>query len=116
MPIWQNNKTVCESTEDVLAAVKEVNDGNAKISNVSETSETIDVKALYPSIDTETATKVLVESFFNSDSEIKGINTAELGLYRAVNKDNQQKIEQMGLAAFCPTRRHVRRRKRGLPP
>ena len=95
--------------------MKEVNDCNASRSNIGETSETIvgslDVKALYPSIDIEAATRVLVESFVKSEFEIKGINTAELGLYIAVNK-NQKQIEQMGLAAFCPTRRH----KRGTAP
>ena len=69
-------ETQCESTEDMLAAIQEV---NRERRNDSETVlGSLDVKSLYPSLDIPFTIKVVCDQFEKSDIEIEGIDYEEL--------------------------------------
>ena len=48
----------------------------------------LDVKALYPSLDIDATADVVIESFQNSEFEVEGVDSQELGLYLAVYTKN----------------------------
>ena len=107
-PLAQENDYSCESTEDLLAAVNELNKcNNGKGVKGNLVIGSLDVKALYPSLDIEAAIEIMSQTFVNSDFEVESINTSELGLYLAVNT-SKKALDQLGFGDYCPTRRHNR--------
>ena len=107
-PVWQNNEHVCESTEDLLATVKSVNSGDLH-GNVDIGS--LDVKALYPSLDINATADVVVKEFMDSEFKIEEVDVSELGLYLVLNLPKAE-LNKIGLTEYCPTRKH----KVGAPP
>ena len=111
-PIWCNNTNTCTSTEDMMASLKTVND------RLSETREdvviiSLDVKALYPSIDVDMAADIASKMFLEKGPTVSGIDARELGLYLAVNYDKERHLlDAMGFGPYC----HTRRRYIGRPP
>ena len=71
----------------------------------------LDVKALYPSIDIEHTANIVEMAYNNNDYEVINTNTEEIGLYLAVNLSTQE-LQNAGLSDYCPTRKH----KTGRPP
>ena len=47
----------------------------------------LDVKALYPSLDLDHTIEIAAEEFRKSDIEIEGIDDEELGLYLSLNRN-----------------------------
>ena len=97
--------TVCQNTEEMLAAFQELNQAGGADCNTVIFSA--DVKALYPSLDIDFTTDIVCEMFQNSGISIQGADYEELGLYLRLNK-TEQEIEQLGLKDYCPTRKSTR--------
>ena len=111
-PVWQSNEYACESTEDLLAAVRDLNGNEAGIGPQDEVIiGSLDVKALYPSLDIDATADVVVETFVNSEFEVEGVDSQELGLYLAVNLPRMELVRR-GIANYCHTRKH----RVGAPP
>ena len=107
-PIIDQAEEPCTSREDLLSKIEHINE--------SEDLEdciigSMDVKALYPSIDIEFSVDRCVEMILNSSIEFKNVNIMEVGLYLAlcVNGEN---LAEAGLENFCPTKK----RSKGRPP
>ena len=63
----------------------------------------MDVEALYPSIDIEFAAQKCTELLLETGIKFKNVNIAELGLFLIYN-ESVSKLEQAGLLKYCPTR------------
>ena len=101
--------TACSSTEEMLAAFHEVNE--REVLDQHCVLGSLDVKALYPSLDVAFVSKVVAEMFLSSQVTVPSLNTKELGLYLALNRSPGQ-LRDLGLADYCPRRRS----KYGRPP
>ena len=64
--------TICDSTEDMVAAIQKANIEH--IDNDEKVVGSMDVKALYPSLDIGFTTEIVCEEFFNSDVKIENVN------------------------------------------
>ena len=100
-------KAVCRSSEEMMAGMTEVNQME-HVKNLVILS--MDVSAMFPSMDIAECAKVAAEMFFESGMELN-LDTEELGLYLAVTVDRARLIE-LGVADFC----HVRIKSRGAHP
>ena len=98
--------TQCDSSEDLKAAVGEIN--NSDICTEETIVGSLDVKALYPSLDIPFTINVVCEEFQRSTYNVAGVDFEEVGLYIAINK-NEEYIRNVGLKEFCPTDRNDRR-------
>ena len=95
-------ESACDSTEDMLAEVKESNEF------LEDTSEKItigsaDVKALYPSLDIPYTIEIVCEELYKSEIRFEGVDTEELGLYLSLNRDEKY-LKERGVYKFCPYR------------
>lgn len=70
-PVWQEAETVCQSTEEMLAAIKKLNESGELDADC--TIGSADVKALYPSIDVNLAAEKVAEIFL----ETRAVSTNE---------------------------------------
>ena len=96
-------ETECKSSEEMRAAFEEYNDGNMEIKSKCAVIS-MDVKALYPSMEWNeilTAVRELIES---STEEIQGVDYDEIGKYLAVTM-NREDIKREGLAHVVPERK-----------
>ena len=107
--ISDNEPTVCDSTEDMLAAINEANESGKIKPNVVIGS--LDVKALYPSLDLDFTIDVVSEEFYQSEVKIDGVDYDELGLYLSLNRDEDY-LRERELLQYCPRRKS----NRGAPP
>ena len=105
-PIVESAKTTCDSTEDLLAKIKQCND-HQDLSNCYVGS--MDVKALYPSIDVEFATEKAGEFLMESNVKFENINTEELGLFLSLIELETKRPLPCDVKEFCPKRKHNRR-------
>jgi len=101
--------TVCDSTEDMLAAIREANE-NTNMNNDSVIGS-MDVKALYPSLDLNYTIEIVCQEFYKSNVKIEGVDYLELGLYLSLNR-KEEYLRDLGIDECCPTRKN----KVGAPP
>ena len=108
--VKKQDEDICESTDDLLSAIEEVN--RNKIGNENLVVGSLDVKALYPSLDIPyTAEKVAMEFLeSNIHFERESIDVFELGLYLVLTM-NDEELNEKGLKEYCPYRKHKRGRK-----
>ena len=71
----------------------------------------LDVDALYPSLDIEECTRVIEERLLKADFEIKGLQWTEIALYLKYHL-TEEEIESLQIKDYCP----VRASKTGRPP
>ena len=107
--VTDDEPTVCDSTEDMLAAVKNANDSGRIGPNTVVGS--LDVKALYPSLDLEFTIEKVTEEFYSSKVKIEGVDYEELGLYLSLHRD-ERFLSDKGILNYCPRRRS----RYGAPP
>ena len=107
--ITDDAPTVCESTEDMMAAIKSAND-SGKIGKDTVVGS-LDVVALYPSLDLDFTIEKVTEEFFESKVEIDGVDYEELGLYLSLHRDEDYLLGK-GIMRFCPRRKN----RYGAPP
>ena len=81
-------ETACSSTEEMLAAFREVNE--KEMLNQHCVLGSLDVKALYPSLDVAFVSRVVADMFLYSRVTVPSLNTKELGLYLALNRSPGQ--------------------------
>ena len=65
----------------------------------------LDVKALYPSLDIDATAEIVIEMFVESEFQVEGIDYSELGLYLAINSMRPE-LNEINIAEFCPTRKY----------
>ena len=100
-------ETNCESTEDLLARIEECN--NQKDLTDSRVLS-MDVKALYPSIDIDFATEIAGELLKESNIIFENVNAQELGLFLSLFECEGKIPLQDGVKEFCPKLKYNRRR------
>ena len=99
---FQNIKTECKSSEHMKAAFEEFN----KLDNTKKQQCCIismDVKALYPSMEWDEVRKSVRDIVENSELKIESIDWKELGKYLAIILSEEQ-IKQEHLRAVIPIR------------
>ena len=72
----------------------------------------IDVSAMYPSLDIDICAKVVAEEFYNSGLNIN-VDEEELSLYLAVTVDREELVK-LGLEDVVHTRIHMRGQHPGI--
>ena len=101
--------THCDSTEDLLASIEMCNnEGNVK---AGWKCGSLDIVALYPSLDIPRCAEVVTEMMYRSEIKIKNIKWKEVMLYIRFMWTDEQ-IEDKGLLEYIPKRRTPR----GRPP
>ncbi|KAJ8028681.1 hypothetical protein HOLleu_30990 [Holothuria leucospilota] len=105
-PLISSAPESCDSTEDLLARIFELNGEKKEIIIGS-----MDVKALYPSIDIDLATEKTCELLEMSDIKFEGVNPIELGLFLKVIELESNIVLPSIFTPFCPTRTSNRGRK-----
>ena len=102
--VTDNEPTVCDSTEDMMAAMREANEsGRIRKGTVLGS---LDVKALYPSLDLDHTIEKAAEEFYRSDIEIEGVDDEELGLYLSLNWSAEY-LRNKGIDEYCPKRKRT---------
>ena len=96
-------ETTCDSTEDMIAAIEKANAEHND--NERKVVGSMDVKALYPSLDIGFTTEVVCEEFFNSEVEVENVDYAEMGLYLKLNRSDEY-IRNSKLEEVCPKRKY----------
>ena len=102
--LYTHEKTVCLSTEGLLAEVERMNDEGIGVDDIIGSA---DVEALYPSLDVQFTVDKVCELFHNSTMDIEGVDYKELLLYLSLNKTDEQ-LQDLGLMEYCPKRRNNR--------
>ena len=100
-PLIQISPETCDSTEDLLSKIKKVNE-NEDLRGCIIGS--MDVKALYPSIDIDFATDKCVELLRESEIVFTNVNEDELGLYLILTVDEKELVDE-NIRQFCPNRK-----------
>ena len=102
------NDTNCESTEELLREFEKVN--REKAVQDKWIVGSLDVDALYPSLDIEKCAEVVCTRLFESDIVFEDLVWKEIGLYLRYHMSDEESI-QKGYSEFCPRRR----KKNGKP-
>ena len=104
----------CESTEDILAEIQDLNETSSMTPGPEEKLivGSLDVKALYPSLDVGFAAEIVANEMYQSDVEVsnESIDTEELGLYLMLTEEEGE-LDKLGVRDHCPTRISNRGRK-----
>ena len=106
-PIIKEAESTCDSTEDLLCRVRHCND-HELLDNCIIGS--MDVEALYPSIDIDFSLSCCAELLMESDVSFENVDYSELGLFLALTNSRDELIEN-DLDEFCPRRENVSGRK-----
>ena len=102
------NNTQCNSTQELIEDIKQLNKGNiAKNWIVCS----LDVEALYPSLDIKECASVIEQQLIQTDFKIEGLRWTEIALYLRYHLTDKE-IEEQQLSDYCP----VRTTKIGRPP
>ena len=100
--VYVGEKTVCASTEELLAEVEIINN-EGELDNTYIVGS-MDVEALYPSLDIEFTVDKVCELLYESRVNIEGIDIKELGLYLSLMKTDGE-LREIGVQSGCPKRR-----------
>ena len=100
-PVWKspNNSTSCMSTEELVAEIEKV---NASSECEPLVVGSVDVKALYPSLDISFTIEKVCEMFQESGVNVEGMDYDEVGLYLSLNISKERRI-QLGVDEVCPS-------------
>ena len=95
-----------------MAAVQSVNEEHCVESGNKLLVGSLDVKALYPSLNIPFAAEKISEEFIESKLEFdcESVDLFELGLYLVLTVSNEDLVAE-GLKDVCPSRRNTRGRK-----
>ena len=107
-PIWQEEESISTNTEEVMAAVHDINKENIETELLVGSA---DVRALYPSLDINHTAEIVAQTFYESKYEMEETDSKEIGLYLAINMTAEE-IEKEELTKYCPKRKN----KYGAPP
>ena len=108
----KENKTECDSTQDMLATIEErINNNNLNIEELVFFST--DVKSLYPSLEVEPCAKIVARMLTESSLKVEGVNWDQAVFYLALNLD-RAKVTELGLDEVVPKWRKARGRAPGI--
>ena len=102
--VYAGEKTICSSTEELLAEVEKLNEEGLDDTMIIGS---MDVEALYPSLDIDFTIEKVCELMYESSAKYEGVNIKELGLYLSLVMDDDE-LRERGIDAGCPKRRHRR--------
>ena len=107
--VKKEDNNACESTEDLLAAIEETNSRTHK--NQLKVGS-LDVKALYASLDIPFTADIVAQEFVESEVDVQSesIDVQELGLYLVLNMTEDQ-LRELKIREYCPVRKQTRGRK-----
>ena len=94
------DETHCDSTENLI---EEINKVNQEEVNKNWVVCSLDVDALYPSLDIQECCRVIEEKLCNSNFIIEGLQWTEIALYLRYQL-NDDEITEYRLNNYCPTR------------
>ena len=107
-PLTKSSSETCDSTEDLLHRIKVCNETEDLAGCVVGS---MDVEALYPSIDVEFAVEKCCELIYDSDLQFENVDTEELGLFLKLIVPDEE-LKRHNIHQFCP----LKKSKRGRPP
>ena len=108
----KENKTECDSTQDMLASIEEkINNNNLNIEELVFFST--DVKSLYPSLEVVPCASIVARMLVESRLEVEGVNWDQAVYYLAVTLD-RAKVMELGLEEVVPKWRKARGRAPGI--
>ena len=99
-PLVEQAEETCESTEDLLSKIKECNESENLTKSIVGS---MDVTALYPSIDVDFAVDKCIQLIDESDMEFINIDTDELGSFLMMT-NNKEELQTKDLLKYCPAR------------
>ena len=99
--VYIGEKTVCSSTEELLAEIDRVNQEGVSDEDICGS---MDVEALYPKLQIDFTVEKVGELLYESRVEIKGLDYKEISLYLSLTKTDAE-LQQLGLQEVCPRRR-----------
>ena len=99
-----NIRTECKSSEEMRASFEKYNDEEEPAVKKQCRVISMDVKALYPSMEWGEIIKSVEELIENSQEEIKNVDYEEVGKYIAVTVD-KERIASEGLSNVIPERK-----------
>ena len=107
-------KTECESTQEMIYRINESNRTHInQNTNSKYIIGSLDVKALYPSLEINTTTELISEAILRSDIHFSGINWRNACLYLALTLSEEEK-EHPSIKDILPRRKTRRGRKPGI--
>ena len=98
-PVIALSEDVSDSTEDMLSRVSKCNESDVSDCIVGS----MDVEALYPSIDIDFDVDRCIELLRESGIKFTNVDFDELGLFLVFN-DTESNLEQSNLLRYCPKR------------
>ena len=101
-------ETQCNSTEELLQEIERANEDDIDEGWVIIS---LDVDALYPSLDIKECSIVIEEKLKLSEFEVEGLRWTEIALYLRYHLTDDE-IEDLQIVEYCPTRVT----KKGRPP
>ena len=109
-PMVSESKTHCESTEDLISAIEELNNGETPVDK-NWIVGSLDIEALYPSLDVAICAEIAGNELYASAIQFNNLQWKEIVLYlRFMLSDDE--ICDKGLEKYSPQRQS----RRGRPP
>ena len=102
------SSTQCNSTQELI---EDINELNKKTINDKWIVCSLDVEALYPSLDIEECARVIEEQLFQADFEVDGLRWTEIALYLKYHLTDEE-IDEMRWTEYFP----IRATNIGRPP
>ena len=81
-PLNKFNSSSCSSSEEIMASIQQANEKGLPTDTVVES---LDVKALYPSLDIDLSARVIANTYMEHSYEVINVDYNELSLYLAIN-------------------------------
>ena len=100
--------TQCNSTQELIDEISKLNEGEVDKDWIVCS---LDVEALYPSLDIEECAKVIEQQLIESPFEVTGLNWIEIALYLRFHLTDEE-IKENKMEDYCPKRQS----KKGRPP
>ena len=106
-PMNKLSSSSCSSSEEMMADIQQANEKGLPEDTIVGS---LDVKALYPSLDIDLTARIVAKCYKEHAYEVINVDHNELGLYLAINLTIEE-LNTKGLTPFCHTRKHKRGRK-----
>ena len=100
-PLVENEKTHCWSTNDLLDEIERLNEGRIDEEWIVAS---LDIDALYPSLDIKECTKSILRKLFESDIVFENLQWIDIVLYLRYRM-NDEEWEKKEYREYCPTRK-----------
>ena len=106
-PLVPDSETHCDSTQNLLEEINTINDDDDLRLDERTIVGSLDIEALYPSLDIEKCATVVSERLYNSEITFSNLKWKEIMLYLRFMMTDEQ-LREKDLYRYAPERR-VRR-------